>query len=68
MIELIKGWYGGEYIPAVVDEYGQVISGGYRRRSLAARFTRRTVGFYLANWQFVWGSIIAIALGILAKI
>ena len=56
-------WYQGEDVPPDNDpRSGVVFMVGNRRYHWTARVARRMVVFYLARWQWIWGSLIAVGI------
>ena len=54
-------WYHGRWTQPYNPPNGLVIIGGHFEYHWTARIARAVVSFYLKNWQWVWGTVIALA-------
>lgn len=69
LIEKLKNWYRGRYIPPAPDDPNSQVFfldlGHYERPALAKLLS--AIGrFYLAHWQWVIGTVLAIVAIIVA--
>jgi hypothetical protein len=61
--EKIKDWYRGRYVPPPPDDPNSSVfflSLGHHEQPLVAKLAGRAARFYLAHWQWVIGTTIAI--------
>ena len=64
MWERLKNWFDGEFVPRKSDPDSRLLflNGGAYKRPLLARFLSSFAAFFLANWQFLVTSVLAIAI------
>ncbi len=63
MIQIVKRWWRGKFIPPTLDEVRKDIripQHGRYERPWPATFIGVIRAFYLQHWQWVWGMIVAI--------
>jgi hypothetical protein len=54
-------WYRGRYVPPPPSSRHVVFLTGHHEPSAPARFLRALVGFWLAHWQWIIGTALAVA-------
>ena len=66
MINKIKKWYQGKLVyPENEPDSGVIfISPGYYEKPFLAKFISLVIQFWLKNWQFMIGTLVAIFLAI----
>jgi len=70
MISWIKNWYQGKYIPPPKNRPNNhvfFISPGHYEQPLIAKGLSHFFTFWIKNWQFIIGMIVAITLAIFFK-
>lgn len=60
MRQKIKAWYEGEYIPGQRDPHASFWEMGYYRRHWTARFASWLLSFWLREWKWIIGTVLAI--------
>ena len=62
LVDRIRDWYSGRYVPPRNDPDSTlvVISPGHYEQPLMAKFLRTAGRFWLAHWQWIIGTILAI--------
>jgi hypothetical protein len=65
MIEYFKNWYRGKYFPPENNpgSYVKFLAGHYEQ-PFVARILSRLFTFWLKNWQFIVGTLVAVILAI----
>ena len=66
MLQKIKNWYQGKLIfPENEPDSGVIfVSPGYYEKPFMARVLSRFFVFWLKNWQFIVGTLVAVFLAI----
>jgi hypothetical protein len=66
-LQALSKWYEGEFVPRPNDANSAVVfvGGGTYKRSLSAQITRVVIEFYLANWKWCFGTLVAVAAALL---
>ena len=63
----IRRWWEGDFIPYQNDPHsGVILIGGTVRRHWSARAARALCDFYLRHWQYLWSTLLGIAVLIVA--
>jgi hypothetical protein len=61
MIEKIKQWYEGEYVPHMNDSDSAIFRlGGSHKRHWTAKLIRWAVEFYMREWKWTLGALAAV--------
>ena len=62
MLKKIRNWYEGEIIPDANDPNSSVVFiGWHTERHWTAKIARAVVEFYLREWKWIFGTLIAVA-------
>lgn len=62
MLKKIKSWYEGKFTPYENDPHSRVFVLGWSyERHWTARAARVLVEFYLREWKWLFGTVIALA-------
>lgn len=63
MLKWIKHWYNGEteMDDPIIEPGLVIVPAPYTQYHWTAKIARSVVSFYLAHWQWIWGTVIAIA-------
>lgn len=63
MWKWIKRWYNGESVMESPSTVGMIVMTPlpYTRYHWTAKLVRTCVAFYLANWKWIWTTVVAIA-------
>ncbi len=67
MIEYLKNWYRGRYIPPSNNKSDSgivFISAGHYEKYFLAKILSVCINFWLKNWQFIVGTLVAIFIAI----
>ena len=63
IVEKLKDWYRGQYIPPPPNDPNSriiFISAGHYRQTALARMLGILGRFYLAHWQWIIGTVLAV--------
>lgn len=61
MLDKIRKWYEGVYVPFESDPYSPVVfTGGGYQRHWTAQAARVLVEFYLREWRWLWPTAIGV--------
>ena len=63
IVERLKAWYRGKYVPPLPDDPNSQVfflSLGHYEQPALAKLLGTLVRFYLAHWQWVIGTVLAV--------
>jgi hypothetical protein len=69
LIDKIKDWYRGEYVPPPEDDPDSsivIVSLGYYEQPPLAKFLAMIGRFWLSHWQWIIGTVLAVVAIIVA--